>query len=187
MVEKKIGLLGGSFNPAHSGHVQITLTGLKCFYLDEIWWLVSPGNPLKKNQPAPLGTRIKRASKIMDHPRVRITNIESKLSFSHTIDTVSYLKTYFPRKKFVWLMGADNLQEIDRWKNWHQIMHTLPVGVFARPGDQLVQLKARAARIYKSSRIPMSHSRRLADRLAPCWCYVTLPMNNLSSTELRKN
>ena len=185
MKKKTIGLLGGSFNPAHEGHVHITLKALKCFNLDEIWWVISPGNPLKKDSPAPMKKRVFEAKKIMCHPRVRIYDIESKLATAYTSSTLTYLITKFPRNQFVWLMGADNLQQFDKWQHWHRIMCQVPIGIIARPGNQLAPLKARAARIYRASRIPNRESRRLANSLAPRWCYATIPMSHLSSTELR--
>ena len=184
-IKKTIGLLGGSFNPAHQGHVQITLAALKCFNLDEIWWVISPGNPLKQDRPEPIEKRILEAKEIMCHPRVHITDIEAKLTTSYTISTLAYLMTKFPKNQFVWLMGADNLQQFDKWQNWNRIMDQVPIGILARPGNQLAPLKARAARIYRSSRIPNRQSRKLAGSLAPRWCYAVIPMSHLSSTILR--
>jgi len=183
--KKKIGLLGGSFNPAHDGHVRITLSSLKRFKLDEVWWLVSPGNPLKDENPAPLHIRIQAARSLMRHPKVRISDIEARLGSRFTADTINSLMKIYPNHQFVWLMGADNLQQIDRWQNWRSIMHTLPVGVLARPGDQLAPVTARAARIYRSSRLSMSQSWKLGDMAAPAWCYINLPMSHMSSTKLR--
>lgn len=184
-MKKTIGLLGGSFNPAHHGHVHITLTALKCFNLDEIWWVMSPGNPLKEYYPEPMEKRIAEAKRIMCHPRVRITDIESKLSSPYTACTLAYITTSFPRNQFVWLMGADNLEQIHKWKDWRSIMSKVPIGILARPDNQLAPLKARAARIYRSSRVPNWQSRTLARSPAPRWCYAILPMSHLSSTKIR--
>ena len=187
VMKKTIGLLGGSFNPAHQGHVHITLTALKCFKLDEIWWIISPGNPLKGNGPAPMKKRINEAKRIMNHPRVRIMDVETQLSSSYTSSTLAHLISSYPRNQFVWLMGADNLQQLDKWQNWRSIMNKVPIGILARPSSELAPLRARAARIYRSSRIPNQRSRRLALSATPSWCFAVFPMSHLSSTKLRND
>ena len=182
---KVVGLLGGSFDPAHAGHVNITKAALTCFDLDEVWWLVSPGNPLKIASHASFNVRIASASRLMQHPRVHVTGIESRLGTTYTADTLSALKHSFPKKKFVWLMGADNLVQFDQWQQWERIMHSVPVGILARPGNRLASLTARAARIYRTHRLPIHQSRLLAKSQVPSWCYVNIPMTNLSSSVLR--
>ena len=185
MHKKKIGLLGGSFNPAHDGHVLITLTALKRFDLHEVWWLVSPGNPLKEKKPEPMQQRVQSALKLITHPRVLVSNIEERIGSTFTKDTLTALSKLYPQHKFVWLMGADNLRQIDKWQNWRFIFETFPIGVLARPGDLLAPLKSRAARIYRSHRLPMSQSYKLGHKTAPCWSYINLPMSDISSTKLR--
>ncbi len=185
MRKKKIGLLGGSFNPAHEGHVRITLSALKRFDLDEVWWLVSPRNPLKEQSPEPMQQRMHDASQLITHPRVLVSNIEEGIGSRFTADTLAALKKLCPQKKFVWLMGADNLRQIDKWQNWHFIFKNFPIGVLARPGDQLAPLNSRAARVYRSYRLPMSQSHKLCHKSVPRWCYINLPMSNISSTKLR--
>ncbi len=185
MKTKTVGLLGGSFDPAHAGHVNITKAAIKRFDLDEVWWLVSPRNPLKTASHASYSTRLVLASKIMQHPRVRVTDIERRIGTNYTADTLSTLTHILPRTQFVWLMGADNLDQFDNWKQWERIMHTLPVGILARPGNRLAPLNARAARIYRACRVPMHQSQLLAKGRPPRWCYINLPMSRLSSSSLR--
>ena len=185
MKTKTVGLLGGSFDPAHDGHVNITKAALTCFDLDEVWWLVSPRNPLKNASHASYSTRLEFASKIIQHPRLHVTGIERRIGTTYTADTLSALTHSFPKIQFVWLMGADNLAQFDQWQQWERIMHTVPVGILARPGNRLAPLSARAARIYRSHRLPMPQSRLLAKAQVPSWCYVNLPMSYLSSSALR--
>lgn len=128
-----VGLFGGSFDPPHRGHVHVTLEAMKAFGLDRVWWLVSPGNPLKERGPAPLQRRLRAAQAVMQHPRVEVTNIEALTGTRATADTLAALQQLYPHVKFVWLMGADNLAQFHRWKDWRRIMDNVPVGVVARP------------------------------------------------------
>ncbi|MCC5973988.1 MAG: nicotinate-nucleotide adenylyltransferase [Rubellimicrobium sp.] len=180
-----IGLMGGSFDPAHEGHVQITSAALARFALDQVWWLVSPGNPLKAHGPAPLERRLAAASALMRHPRVHVTDLEAQIGTRTTARTLRWLVTRAPGVRFVWLMGADNLAQFHRWQDWESILHMVPVGVLARPGHQMAAQFSRAARMYRGARLP-DHAARLLGRTAtPAWCYVTVPMSPLSSTRLR--
>ena len=120
-----IGLLGGSFDPAHEGHVHITREALKRMGLDQVWWLVSPGNPLKARQPAPLADRMVRAKAVMQHPRVKITALEEALGTRATFDTITRLKALYPGVTFVWLMGADNLVQFHKWGRWRDILRSV--------------------------------------------------------------
>ncbi|MBT7907792.1 MAG: nicotinate-nicotinamide nucleotide adenylyltransferase, partial [Marinovum sp.] len=137
MTSQVVGLLGGSFDPAHAGHVEITSTALRRFGLDQLWWLVSPGNPLKTRGPAPMGDRIAAARQLIHHPRVKICTLEADLGTRYTAETLSALRGIYPATRFVWLMGADNLMQFDRWQNWQSIIETTPIGILARPGDRL--------------------------------------------------
>ncbi|MEM9637839.1 MAG: nicotinate-nucleotide adenylyltransferase, partial [Pseudomonadota bacterium] len=148
-----IGLLGGSFDPAHAGHVHITREALKRFGLTRLWWLVSPGNPIKAHGPAPLETRMARARAVMRHPRVEITDIEAHLGTRYTAETLARLRACYPGVRFVWLMGADNLAQLHRWQDWRGIMQTVPVGVLARPGDRISARMSPAARLFAPARI----------------------------------
>ena len=180
-----IGLLGGSFDPAHEGHAHITREALKRFGLDRVWWLVSPGNPLKEHGPAPLARRMVRAAEVMDHPRVEITDIEAQLGTRYTAETLAALQELYPRARFVWLMGADNLAQFHLWQDWQQIAQSVPLGVLARPGQRISARMSRAATLFAPYRIPGRHSRLLAQAEAPAWCFVNVPMVDVSSTALR--
>ena len=185
MKRQTIGILGGSFDPAHGGHVGLTRVALRRFGLDGVWWLVSPGNPLKPNGPAPMDQRIIQARAIMDHPRVTITDIEARLGTRYTADTLRALMQRYPHVNFVWLMGADNLHQFDQWRDWRWIMEHVPIGVLARLGSRLAPLSARAARIYSSARVPARASQNLGRGDAPRWCYINMPLSDLSSSALR--
>ncbi len=180
-----IGLFGGSFDPAHAGHVHITREALKRFGLDRVWWLVSPGNPLKSRGPAPLADRMARARALMQHPRVRVTDIEARLGTRATVDTLAAMQDIYPGVRFVWLMGADNLAQFHRWKDWRKIMNSVPVGVLARPGQRISAQMSPVARIYGAHRIGGLASHTLAHAAAPAWCFVNVPMLDLSSSAIR--
>lgn len=182
---QNIGLLGGSFDPAHAGHVHITEAALVRFGLDRIWWLISPGNPLKERGPAALDMRMVAARRIMQHPRVTVTDIEARIGTRHTAETLRWLTRRCPQVRFVWLMGADNLAQFHHWQDWQDIMEMVPVGVLARPGKQMAALQSRAGRIYRGARLSSGASRLLGQAETPAWCYVTLPLSPLSSTRIR--
>ncbi len=181
-----IGLLGGSFDPPHQGHAQITREALKRFGLDQVWWLVSPGNPLKAKGPAPIADRVAAARSLMDHPRVQISDFEAQIGTRYTAETLKRLQTLLPQARFVWLMGADNLAGFHRWDRWQDIMKMVPVGVLARPGDRMSARFSKTARVFEKARLDMSDSRLLGRGPAPRWCFVNIPMRGESSTELRK-
>ena len=185
MKTKSVGLLGGSFDPAHAGHVKITKAALVYFGLDEIWWLVSPGNPLKKTSHLSFNSRLESATHLMQHPRVRVSDIEKRIGTNYTVDTLSKLTHSFPKMQFVWLMGADNFVQFDQWRQWERIMYTVPIGILARPGNRLAPLTARSARKFRLHRVATKQSRRLAKAETPSWCYINLPMSNLSSSAIR--
>ena len=180
-----VGLLGGSFDPAHAGHVHITKAALERFGLDRVWWLVSPGNPLKTRGPAPLEDRVRAARALMRHPRVDVTDIEARLGTRYTAQTIAALQQRFPRVKFVWLMGADNLAQFHRWQDWQEIMARVPVGVLARPGDRIAARMSRTARMYRECRLIGRESFLLGRAQPPVWCFVNLPMSQMSSTAIR--
>jgi len=182
---QKIGLLGGSFDPAHAGHVHITLEALKRFQLDQVWWLVSPGNLLKSRAPAPLEERMRRARAVMDHPRVRISDFEAQAGTRATVDTLAALMARAPGVRFVWLMGADNLAGLHRWQHWNRIMQTVPVGVLARPGQRISARMSPAANRYERYRLRGREAGLLGRSAAPAWCFVNLAMVNLSSSSIR--
>ncbi|MGR3375198.1 nicotinate-nucleotide adenylyltransferase [Salipiger abyssi] len=181
-----VGLLGGSFDPPHAGHVHITLEALRRFRLDRVIWLVSPGNPLKPRGPAPLPERMAAARGIMRHPRVIVSDFERLAGTRHTARTLKSLRQGFPGVRFVWLMGADNLAQLHRWDDWHQIMGQMPVGVLARPGSRMAARGSVAADVYRHARLPARAAPLLARSAPPAWCFVNVPMVDLSSTELRR-
>jgi nicotinate-nucleotide adenylyltransferase len=181
-----IGLLGGSFDPAHEGHAHITREALRRFGLDAVWWLVSPGNPLKAEGPATLRRRMARARAVMDHPRVTVTDIEARMNTRHTAQTLRGLRRRYPGVRFVWLMGADNLAQLDRWQDWPQIMEGVPVGVLARPGQRISARVSKAARVYRGAKLPARAARRLAAGTPPRWCFVNVPMVDISSSRIRR-
>ena len=180
-----IGLLGGSFDPAHAGHAHITREAMKRFGLDRVWWLVSPGNPLKARGPAPLDRRMARARQVMKHPRVAITDIEARLGTRYTAQTLMRLRALYPRVQFVWLMGADNLAQFHQWQDWRAIMEAVPVGVLARPGQRISARMSKASTLYAPYRIPAAQSQLLARADAPAWCFVNVAMTDVSSTAIR--
>ncbi|MEM6312077.1 MAG: nicotinate-nucleotide adenylyltransferase [Pseudomonadota bacterium] len=182
---QRIGLLGGSFDPAHAGHVHITREALKRFDLAEVWWLVSPGNPLKAEGPAALDRRVRRAQNIMQHPKVRVTDIEAHLGTRFTAQTLAALMARAPGVRFTWLMGADNLAQFHRWQDWHWIMENVPVGVLARPGDRISARMSPAARLYARYRLSDRASHLLGRATAPAWCFVNVPMVDQSSSAIR--
>ena len=178
-----IGLLGGSFDPAHRGHVHITREALKRMGLDRVWWLVSPGNPLKAHGPAPLADRMARARAVMRDPRVVVSDIEAKIGTRHTADTIAHLQALYPGVRFVWLMGADNLGQFHRWERWQEILWRVPVGVLARPGWGVRARRSVAAQVFSGERVGRGEVLRMRD--APVWCFVNLPMDGSSSSEIR--
>ena len=178
-----IGLLGGSFDPAHEGHAHITREALVRMGLDRVWWLVTPGNPLKARQPAPMADRLARARRVMRHPRVVITDLEGRLGTRYTAATIARLQAIYPGVRFVWLMGADNLVQFHKWDHWRDILRHVPVGVLARPGSGVAARMSVAARAFRVDRVARGEG--LGARKAPAWCFVNVPMVNLSSSAIR--
>ncbi|OSP56462.1 nicotinate-nucleotide adenylyltransferase [Pseudoruegeria sp. SK021] len=182
---QKIGLLGGSFDPPHAGHVHLTMAALRGFGLDVVWWLVSPGNPLKTEGPAPLDRRLAAARTLMQHPRVQVTDLERRLGTRFTAATLKALIGQYPGVRFTWLMGADNLASIHLWDHWRSIFELAPVGVIARPGEPLSARLTHAARIYRAERLRVQQSTLLGGAAPPVWCYLEGPQVDMSSTEIR--
>lgn len=179
-----IGLLGGSFDPAHAGHVHITGEAIRRIGLDRVWWLVSPGNPLKARQPAPMRERMARARAMLgDDPRVVVSDLEARLDTRATVDTLHRLQAIYPGVRFVWLMGADNLVQFHRWSRWRQIMAAVPVAVMARPGAGLAARLSVTARVYRGARV--GRAELLARQVVPAWCFVNLPLHGASSSAIR--
>lgn len=181
----RIGLLGGSFDPAHQAHVHISEAALRRFRLDRVWWLVSPGNPLKAHGPAPIAARVAAARQMIANPRIQVTDIEARLGTRLTADTLAALQGRWPGVRFVWLMGSDNLVQFDRWERWREIAARVPIGVVARPGSRLPARTSRAARMLAPYRLPQSRAGELASCDPPAWVLVNVPMSALSSSAIR--
>lgn len=182
----RVGLFGGSFNPAHDGHLHVSQTAIRRLGLDRVIWLVSPQNPLKSaRDTASLENRIAGARHVARGPKVVVSDIETRLGSQYTIDTLRLLKARYPGVHFVWLMGGDNLASFHRWRGWTQIMREVPVAVVARPGPRLNGRVAVAAHRFAHARVGSSRARGLASMAAPAWVYLRARLNFASSTALR--
>ncbi len=182
----RIGLLGGSFNPPHSGHRLVALTALKRLGLDQIWWFVTPGNPLKDHgNLAPLEERVRTTLEVADHPRMKITAHEAVLGSPYTARTVEMLQFRRPELRFVWVMGADNLASFHHWQNWQDIVRRIPIAVVNRPGASLSVLSAPMAKAYENYRLPERNAGLLTDLKPPVWTFIHAPLDETSSTALR--
>jgi len=185
---RRIGLLGGSFNPAHRGHLNLSLNALKRLDLDEVWWLVSPQNPLKPVAGmAPFADRLGQARQVASgHNRIRVTDLEHRLGGRHyTADTLAALRRGFPRLRFVWLMGGDNLLQIPRWERWTEIFRTVPIAVFDRPSYASRALCGPAARRFARHRLPVGAARRLAETKPPSWVFFHTRLDPSSASRIR--
>lgn len=182
----RVGLLGGSFNPAHDGHREISHAALARLELDWVWWLVSPQNPLKSRaEMAPLAERLASARQAADDPRILATGLETRLGSAYTADTLRALVHLLPRVRFVWLMGADNLIQVHQWQDWQEIFNTLSVAVFDRPSYSLRALSSKAAHAFARHRLGESSARRLAEARPPAWAFIHCRLNPQSATEIR--
>ena len=180
-----IGLLGGSFDPPHDGHLQISLLALKRLGLSQLWWLVSPQNPLKPRSTA-IDSRLNAARNMAAHPRIKAVDLETRLGTRYTADTLTALRVHYPDVNFIWLMGADNLLQIREWYDWTAIFKIMPVAVFDRPGYGLRAAASLAARRYEQFRFDETDSRGLAGAKPPAWALIHGPRLPVSSTALRK-
>ena len=182
----RVGLLGGSFNPAHAGHVHVSLLALERLRLDQVWWLVSPQNPLKPSAGmASFEERLARARAVARDPRIRIDDVERRLGTRYTIDTLSRLRDAHPQVRFVWLMGADNLIQISRWRRWRAIFRSVPIAVFARPTYSGRALAAIAARRFRKARKRAFQAPRMAGMRPPAWLFLHTPGHAASATRIR--
>ena len=181
-----IGLFGGSFNPAHEGHLHVAECGLRELALDRIWWMVSPQNPLKPKQPS-YESRVKTVDALNLKPRMEISHIEQEFSTNYTIDMVRKAQIRFPRTRFVFLMGADNFAQLPKWKDWKEIAARIPIAVIARPGDGLKPRLSKTAAILSEYRLPEEQSHILQYLQPPLWTFLTPPLNSLSSSAIRKD
>jgi nicotinate-nucleotide adenylyltransferase len=182
----RIGLFGGTFDPAHAAHRAACLLAMKRIGLDRVWWLVTPGNPLKDTSGlAPLSARTMAARALAHHPRIDVTDLEAQLGTRYTYQTVSYLVGACPRVHFVWIMGADNLRAFHRWQRWREIANLVPIAVVDRLGPSLYATGSAAAQALGSFRIPESAAKSLPGRKPPVWIYLHGLKSPLSSTALR--
>jgi nicotinate (nicotinamide) nucleotide adenylyltransferase/ribosome silencing factor RsfS/YbeB/iojap len=184
---RRIGLLGGSFNPAHGGHLHISRLALQRLGLDEVWWLVSPQNPLKPvSGMAPFANRFDQAAAMAaDERRIQVSDIEARLSSTYTADTLKALRRRFPHARFVWLMGGDNLAQFPYWKQWQDIFRTVPIAVFARLGASSKALAGKPAHRFARFRIPPTSARRLAAMPPPAWVFFHTRLDPRSATRIR--
>lgn len=183
-----IGLLGGSFNPAHAGHRHISEFALKRLSLDRVWWLVTPANPLKpRGGLAPLQKRLAGARRQACHPRIDVTGFEAAQPDAYTVNTLDFLARRYPATRFVWLMGADALAGFQHWRDWRRIARQVPIAVLDRPGYRFAALASPPACALARSRIDESDAAGLARLNPPAWAFLTLPLSGVSSTALRNN
>ncbi len=183
----RIGLLGGSFNPAHEGHLYISGEALKRLGLDHVWWLVSPQNPLKPRAGmAPLGERLARARAAARHPRIHVTALECRLGTRYTADTLRRLRAAVPGAHFVWLMGADNLVGFTGWKRWREILSLVPLAVIDRDRYAFRGLTGKVASRYRHCRLPQGARKALATTRTPVWTFISLRRHPISATALRE-
>jgi nicotinate-nucleotide adenylyltransferase len=182
----RIGLLGGSFNPPHEAHRAITLFAIKRLQLDRVWWLVTPGNPLKEHGALrALEQRAEAARRMARDPRIDISCLESVIGIQYTVETITYLRRRLPGLRLVWIMGADNLAQFHHWQDWRRMASEVPIAVIDRPPQSFRALAAPAAQALARYRVPENQAGTLADLRAPAWVFLTGMKSNLSSTGLR--
>ncbi len=183
----RIGLLGGSFNPPHQGHKLISEIALKQLQLDKVWWLVSPGNPLKSHDNlASLHARVNAAKQMKKNKHIKVTAFEASLPTNYTAHTIKFLKRRYHGVHFVWLMGADNLLSFHKWQHWQDIVMTIPIAVLDRPNYHLAAMASQTAHKFKRHQKDQRAAKYLANQRPPAWTYLTHKLSNLSSTELRQ-
>jgi nicotinate-nucleotide adenylyltransferase len=182
----RVGLFGGSFNPAHEGHAHVAETAMRRLELDRVIWLVSPQNPLKSShETRPVAERMAAARRWARGSGMVVSDAETRLGSQYTIDTLRVLRARYPGVKFVWVMGADSLATFHRWRGWTQIMREVPVAVISRPWISLKARTSPAARRFGFARWPASAAAKLPDAKSPAWVYLTGPLNFASSTAMR--
>ncbi len=183
-----IGLFGGSFNPPHPGHQLVSRQVLKRLDLDAVWWLVTPGNPLKNHgELAPLANRVQAARTLITHPRVSATGFEAARGFTYTFDTLKFLQTTLSDRNFVWIMGADSFAGFHHWERWREIANLVPLVIYNRPGAGLDALSSPAAIYLKKNRLPQRAAKTLPFSKPPAWIYLSGLTSEMSSSKIRQN
>lgn len=181
-----VGLFGGSFNPPHKGHALVAEIALRRLGLDQLWWIVTPGNPLKSHgNLAPLAERLEQCEALAADPRIKVTAFEKTIGTSYTARTLDFVKARNPRARFIWIMGADNLASFHRWQQWQHIAMTFPIAVIDRPGSTLAYLSSKMARTFDYARVDEEDAGVLWKKKAPAWTFIHGPRSTLSSTALR--
>ena len=181
-----VGLFGGSFNPPHAGHALVAEIALRRLALDQLWWIVTPGNPLKSgNELAPLAERLKLSEQVAQNPRIKVTAFEAAHNVRYTADTLALVRARNPGVDFVWVMGADGLRDFHRWQRWRKIAMTFPIAVIDRPGSTLSFLSSMVAKTFDYARVDEIDAPRLARMKAPAWTFIHGPRSLLSSTAIR--
>lgn len=181
---RSVGLFGGSFNPAHGGHLHVARAGLRQLQLDKIWWLVSPQNPLKPEQPS-WESRAETVRNLPLPPKMQVSDIEQRYNTQYTIDLLQTLKRRDASTRYVFMMGADNLLQLPKWRDWESIMETIPIAVIARPGSPIRARLGQAAQQYAWARIAEDQAHILKFQSTPAWTYLTLPLDKRSSSAIR--
>ena len=182
--KRKIGLLGGSFNPPHAGHIHISKQAIRTLNLETVWWIISPQNPLKEKYSQTYSSRIKACNKILKTTNIKISEIERREGNIFSFNTIRILKKKYPRIQFFWIIGADNMHSINRWKNWDSIFMEIPVAVFSRPSQQVKAGLSMAAQKYQKYRV---NPRMLSRASKPAWSMRVGPQLDISSTRLRNH
>lgn len=181
-----VGLFGGSFNPPHEGHRLVAETALRRLRLDALWWIVTPGNPLKAGrEQSVLAERLALSERLARDPRIKVTAFEAGSSVRYTADTIELAKSRNPGVDFVWIMGADNLRDFHLWQRWRDIARSVPIAIVDRPGSTLSFLSARMAQTFSRHRVDETDAGRLARMRPPAWTFIHGPRSSLSSTAIR--
>ena len=181
-----VGLFGGSFNPPHAGHELVAEIALRRLALDQLWWIVTPGNPLKSiRELTPLAERLSLSEAMARNPRIKVTAFEAAHHLRYTADTLALVRARNPGVDFVWVMGADNLRDFHRWQRWRQIVMTFPIAVVDRPGATLSFLSSVVAKTFDYARVDEADTPRLSHMKAPAWTFIHGPRSLLSSSAIR--
>ena len=183
---KHIGLLGGSFDPPHRGHIYISLESKKILSFDEIWWLVTPQNPLKISKPATYSERINNCKKITKVHPIKIKEIEKKINSKYTYQTLKYLQNHYSNIKFYWLMGSDNLINFHKWQKWRNIFNKISIVIFKRHNYNNMALKSIASKTFLHSQIKSPKIKRIYFNTLPSWAWINNKEINISSTEIKQ-